>query len=284
MYVGGGLLLIAAAWVWCFKLSVDPERVFWATIERGMTSRGVTIEADQESTGSKVHQVISYSLGADNRSRNYTVYDQGTTRVESEVIALPGQDFSRYLSIKTDEKRKDGGKIDFSKVIGVWAKNDQNSQYFSQAVLGGSLPVGGMVVPIGDVNPEARARLLAQARKDGVYKLDFSKTKKERIDGRLVYTYEAEVQLVGYVTLMKGLAQAVGLHDLDMLDPSTYQGQKPFNIQIVVDARAQQVIAAVSADNKTRQEYSAYGIQLRPELPKQTVAVQEMQKRLADLQ
>lgn len=284
LYVAGGLLLIAAAGLWCFKLSVEPERVFWKTVERGLATGGVTIEADQENGDATVRQVIRYSLGANNLSHSRTVFTQGNTRAVSEMLGTLGADYSRYVSIKTDQKKKDGRSLDLSKIVGVWAKSDQGGQVFSQAVLGGGLPVGGMVVPIGKLDPEARGRLLRKIQDDAAYKVDFSKVKKKRADGRLLYTYEVEIQPVAYVALMKNFAQALGLHDLDSLDPQNYKGQPAFKVELTIDARAQQAVTAVAVENKSRQTYSGYGLPVQAALPAQTISTLELQKRLSDLQ
>lgn len=284
LYVGGGLLLIGAVLVWCFKISADPERAFWATFERGLSARGVTIEASQENAGSSLNQTIRYSLGADNYSQSRTVFDQGKTKVVSEMLGTPTKDYTRYISIKTDQKKKDGGEIDFSGVVGAWAKEDQGGNFFSQSVLGGGLPVGGMVVPIGHVDREARAAIMQQTKQDAVYAIDFSKTKKERVDGRLFYTYEISIQPVGYVAMIKRFSQQLGLHALDQLEPADYKGQQAFKVALTVDVYAQQVVAAQAVEGKNRQTYSGYGISFRPELPAKTITATELQKRLSNLQ
>lgn len=285
LYVGGGLLLIGAALIWCFKLGSDPERVFWATVERGLASQGVTIEAKQENGDTTITQLVRYSLGGDNYSQARSVFDQGKTHVVSEMIGTPTTDYTRYVSIKTDQKRKDGGPINFSKVVGVWSKSEQGGQFFAQAALGGGLPVGGMVVPIGQVDPKTRDALIAQAKQETVYAVDFTKVKKERIGGRLFYTYEVGIQPTSYVALLKRFSQELGLHNLDQLNPSDYKGQPVFKVALTVDVYAQQVVEAQAAqNNKTRQTYSGYGIPVRPTLPTQTISATELQKRLSDLQ
>ena len=284
LYVGGGLLLLGAVFLWCFKIGNDPQRVFWATIDRGLTTRGVTIAADQEEGDTTVKRLIRFSLGANNLSHSRTDFTQGSTRVVSETIGTPTVDYSQYVSIKTEEKKKDGTRINPAKVIGVWSKNDQGGQFFSQSVLGGSLPVGGLVVPIGKLSQKDRAEIVAQARKDGVYKTDFSKVKKERKSGRLLYTYEVSVQPVGYVALIKHFSQSAGLHALDQVVPADYKTQQAFKVKITVDVYARQVIEVAALDAKSRQKYLDYGLPVQVAVPTQTISSIEMQKRLADLQ
>jgi hypothetical protein len=285
LYGAGIVLLAAAAWIWCFKVSIAPERVFWTTINRGLTAHGITIQAEQDSNGTHVKQTIRSSLGGDNLSQTITTLSQAGTKVTNETLGTPDADYTRYRSFKTDQKRADGGKLNFSKVLNVWAKGQQGSaQFFQQAVFGASLPIGGMGVPIGHLSPENRSKLVKQVRDDVVYQVDFKKVKKAHVHGRLQYTYTASVQTVAYVAMMKQFSQSIGLHGLDQLDPADYKGQKPFTLQITVDARAQQVVSIFSPDSKAKQTYLNYDVPVRVEVPKKTISSAELQKRLSNLQ
>jgi hypothetical protein len=286
LYVGGAVLLVVAVWLWCFKISVDPERTFWATIEHGLANRGVTIQSEQESGGARAKQTIQFSLGAENLSHARTsVNTQPGTTVVSETIGTPTVDYTRYLDIQTDQKKRDGGKMDFSKVLNIWSKGAEGSaQLFTQAVFGSTLPVGGMGVPLGNLSAEARDRLMRQIRDDVVYQIDFSKVKKERLNGRLVYTYDASLQPVAYVAMVKSFAQSIGLHGLDEINPADYKGQQPFKLKITVDVRARQVVTIAANEGPAKQTYSGYDVPVQTDLPKETISSAELQKRLADLQ
>jgi len=285
LYVGGALLVVAALVFWCIKMSTDPERVFWQTIERGLATRGVTVHSEQTSSGTNANQTIRYSLGAANLSHSVTTLSQEGTTVKNEMIGTSTVDYTRYVDIKTDQKKADGSPIDPSKLLGVWAKGQVGSnQFFSQAVFGASLPVGGMGVPLANLQADARAKLVKQIRNDATYTADFSKTKKERVNGRLQYTYEVEVQPVAYVAMMKQFSSDVGLHGLDQVDPANYKGQKPFKLFITVDARAHQVTRITAPDTGGEQTYSSYDVPVQADLPKNAITGAELQKLLSDLQ
>ncbi|HEY5805791.1 MAG TPA: hypothetical protein VIS56_00205 [Candidatus Saccharimonadales bacterium] len=279
LYAGGILLLAAGALLWCFKVSMSPERVFWKTIERSLATSGVTVQAEQNSDGTESREMVQYSLGGTNRSHSLTTMSQQGTTIVNETIGTPTADYVRYKSINTNQKKADGSLIDFSKAVGVWAKGTEGSgQFFSQAALG----VTGVL--IAGVPSEARAGLVQQVRDDFVYRIDFSKTKKERIDGRLVYTYEASVQPFAYAKLLKQFAKVVGLQGLEQLDPEEYKGQKPLNLLISVDARAHQVASLSAPGSASKQTFSAHDIPVRVELPEQTITGAELQKRINSLQ
>lgn len=285
LYVGGAVLLIAAVWLWCFKISVTPERVFWSTIERGLVSRGVTVEGTQTSGNATAKQIIRYSLGADNVSHSMTVLNQAGTKVVNEMLGTPTVDYTRYVDIKTNQKKRDGTPMDFSQILGVWAKGQNNAgQFFSQALFGSSLPVGGVAVPIANLPKHARAELMRQIRNDIVYQVNFAKVKKERKDGRLLYSYDVDIQPVAYVALVKRLAQLVGLHNLDEVDPASYRGQKAFKLKVTVDAHARHVVAIASRDGDQRQTYSGYDVPVQVSMPEDAISGAELQKRLSNLQ
>jgi len=285
LYVAGGLLLIAGVVVWCCKINMNPERVFWKTIERGLASQGVTINTEQTGEGVVAKQTIQFSLGASSLTHSLTTLTQTGTTVKNEMIGTPTTDYSRYLSVTTDQKKADGSPIDFSKVINVWAKGEEGTgQVFTQALFGGSLPIGGMGVPIGKVPPEARSGLMQQIRDDNVYDVTFGDVKKERVHGRLQYTYNVSVHPVGYVALMKRFAQEIGLHGLDQLDPKQYEGQAGFKLQVTVDARAQQIVRISAPGTGGSQTYSGYDIPVQVRPPEKAISGGELQQLLSELQ
>jgi hypothetical protein len=284
LYAGGALLLLVAIMVWCVKLRTDPERVFWGTIQRSLSTQAVTIQAKQSNQGVSTDQTIRYSLGANNMSHSLTTLTQGQTTVVNEMVATPTADYTRYVHIKTDQKKANGSPIDFSKVLGVWAKSQATNQFFTQAVFGATLPVGGMGVPMANLQPEVRNLLIKQIRDDRVYQISFDQTKKKRVDGRMQYTYEATIKPVTYVKLVKQFSSDLGLHGLDQIDPSNYKNQKPFKLLITVDVRTRQVVAITSAESHAQQTYTNYGVPVQIELPKKSISGTELQQLLSNLQ
>ena len=284
IYAVGGVLLVGAACLWCVKVSMNPERVFWNTIAQGLATPGVTIKAEQTTSGRTLQQIVQYSLGGSNMSHLLATLRQGDTIIRNEMIGTPKADYTRYLSIKTDQKKADGGAIDFSSVLGVWARSDTSTQLFSQSVLGTALPLGGMGVPIGNLNPKARADLVRQIRDDKAYAVSFGSVAKKHTNGRTIYTYDVRIEPAAYVALMKRFAQSVGLHDLDQLDPAQYRGQEPVSLKLDIDARAKQVVALTLPDVGYTQTYSGYGLSVQQALPKHTVTGSRLQELLTNLQ
>ncbi|HSX29363.1 MAG TPA: hypothetical protein VLE73_02265 [Candidatus Saccharimonadales bacterium] len=282
LYVVGVLLLLVTACLWAYKQAIDPERVFWNAIDRGMRTTGVTIKAEQNNGGSTMKQTLQYSLGADNRSYARTTLTQPGTIVVNEMIGTPTTDYTRYASITTDQKGKDGHKLDFSKILGVWAKSSQR-QLFSQAALGTGLPLGGMVVPVASLSPDLRDNLMRQIREQEVYSTDFSKVTKQHANGRLQYAYDVKIKPMAYARLMKSFAQGIGLHDLDQLDPNRFNTQQDLRVRLTVDVVSHHVVtAALPAGNYT-QTYHSYDVPVGVQLPSNTISFDELQNRLRKL-
>lgn len=284
--IGGGLiLLLAAGAVWWCKLSVAPERVFWGTIAQSFATSGVTMSTTNEQGQATIEQHLQYSLGAQNRAFANTTLTQDGAVVKTETIGSIGADYTRYSHIQTERTSAEGGPLDLSNVLNVWAKTEQpagSSQLLSQTVFGMTMPLGSIPVPIGNLTPEQREKLITQIKNENVYQISFKDVKKEKKNGRLYYTYEVKMQLIPYVHLIKEFAKSIGLHDLDQVDPNEYQGE-PMTIQMTVDARAKHITEVYIPDMDFRQAFSAYDVPVSMDVPKDSVPAEELQRRLQEL-
>lgn len=285
LYLFGALLLVVAGALWWTKTSINPERVFWGTIDQSLATSAVTIQADQKSNGTSVHQTVQYSMGAKNMTHSLTKLSQGNTVVQNELIGTPTTDYTRYVSVKTDQKNANGKDLNFSNIIGVWAKGQAGqNQLFSQGVLGIGLPLGGVAVPIGNLQPTQRHKLIKEIKNNVVYQTDYSKAKKQTVNGRLQYVYSVDVQPVAYATLMQHFAQLVGMHDLDSLNPNTFQGQQSLKMKLTVDVRSRHLVAVEMESNGDKQTYAAYDVPVTITEPAKAISTTELQNRLSHLQ
>lgn len=284
LYTVGILLLLMTGWLWWNRINTNPERVFWGMMEQSLATSGVTIQAERTNEEMQVRQTLKYSLGAANASHVITNIMQPGTVVTNEAIGTPTADYTRYTGIQTSQKAADGRDLDFSKVIGVWSKSDDGrNQLFSQSILGTALPLGGMVVPIGDLAPAKRDSLMRSILNDNAYQVAFDNVKKERQNGRLVYVYDVAIQAVAYAGIMKAFAASVGLHDLDQLDPNQYQGQPALKLQFSVDVRSRHLVKVALPDVGYQQSYGAYDVPVQIEVPKESISSAELQQRLSEL-
>lgn len=259
-------------------------------LEQSLSTSGVSMSSmmkeGAEGGEATLEQNIQYSLGAQNQAWSQTTLRQGGAVVSTEIIGTLSADYNRYSHITTERTSMTGGPLDVSSIVGVWAKTenqDNSSQLISQAILGLSLPLGGIPVPIGSLAPEQRANLLEQIRNEGVYESDFSSVKREKINGRLHYVYEVKIQSIPYVHMIQEFSKQIGIDDLKNLDPNAYQGP-PLTVQLTVDARSRQLVEVYLPDTDFRQKFSAYGVPVAVNLPEQTVSREELQGRLNQLQ
>jgi hypothetical protein len=80
---------------------------------------------------------------------------------------------------------------------------------------------------------------------------------------------------------MQHFAQAVGLHELDDLDPAAFKGQPALQLRLTVDARSRHLVAAEAANGSGRQTYSSYDVPVQVALPEKPITIQQLQQRLA---
>jgi hypothetical protein len=292
LYVAGVVLLLLSGYLWWTKVYLSPNRVFWGTVSNSLSTTGVTIETNQTAQQSQLKQVVQMELGDTNRAHSLTTLKQGKTEVKTEIIGTKDADYTRYRSIKTDQKNAQGKPLDVSKVENVWSKSDETQQtdtqaaghqLFAQAVLGIGLPVGSIPVPIGKVTPAQRENLLKDIKGQNVYEFDAKKVSKTSKDGHKYYTYDLKIQTILYVRLMKEFAKDLGMHELDNVDPNTYQTAEPLKVKLTVDAVSRQ-ITSVETGQGFKQTYSGYGLPLKVSIPKNPIAAEELQKRLTQLQ
>lgn len=283
---GGAAFLLVAGGLWWCKLSVTPERVFWGMLEQSLQTSGVTMSStSQQGSDASLEQDAQYSLGPESRSLTRTTLRQGGAVVVTEVLGTPGADYTRYAHIQTDRTATDGGPMDLSKVLNVWAKSENpagTSPVLSQSVLALSLPLGSMPVPIGQLSSEQRQKLLNQIRNEGVYEISFTNVKKEVKNGRLHYIYDVKLQTIPFVHLVKEFSQQLGLHDLDELDPNQFQSE-PLSIQLTVDARAKRLVEVFLPDTNSRQQFTSYDVPVAQRVPTDSIPAEELQIRLNEL-
>jgi hypothetical protein len=288
VYVVAAVLLVGAGALWWFKVSTDPHRVFHNMLAQSLRTSAVTVQANQENNGTKVHQTLQFSLAGNNRSHGLTTISQGNTTVVDELIGTKTADYTRYVSVHTDQKGKNGKPLDFSKVLGVWAKNGGTSstgsgQLLSQAVLGTGMPMGGVAVPMGNFNASQTTKLMQVMENGVVYKVDYTHVKHHYVRGRLQYTYNVDVEPVAYANMMQRFGQALGLHDFDQLNPASFQGRPPLKMRITVDVHSSHVVSVVLSDGNYTQTYSSYDVPVTVPVPGKTVSVTELQQRLSKI-
>lgn len=269
--------LVATSILWWQVVYKSPENVFNGMIKNNFATAGYTRQVESKDNGLDANELAQIQTGGENIVRTKTTLVQGDDTVTTDAISTTSQEFVRYTNIETSRKNAEGKKLDFSKALNVWAKNDTGaaSQSFTQMLLG--------VMPMGNVSPETRKQLLDFMDKHTVFSVNYDSVKKEKVDGRLVYTYEVQLLPQTYVEMLKIYGEGVGLGDqVTQLDPASYAEAQPTDLTVSVDVLSRQVTALHTPGNTTRKEtYNGYGIVKDISLPQNTIPAAELQKRLS---
>ncbi len=279
--IGGGmLLLLLCGWLWWHYSYLNPQTVFWDTVNNNLIISGVTKRTVTQDNSGKLDQYDQIGLGAQNMVKSIaTVTQNGENNQKSTVVTqtvgTPSANFARYTKIDTTQKTVNNTTLDFSKVINQWSKEDLNGNAegtFANAIFD--------VVPFAHLNAAQREQVVNDAKSGKVYDVDFDNVEKDRKDGRLFYAYSVAITPDKYINLLKQVDGMMGLNQLKNLDPSQYQGGAPIQVKIIIDAKAHQLASVIYVDNQRQETYSAWGAQFDTSLPDKTIGKTDLQTKL----
>ncbi len=282
-WIGGALLFVLAGYLWWNYASVNPERVFWGTVSNNLVISGVTKETVTNEANGSLNQVQQISLGAQNAATSITTVEQkavdaSSTKVVTETVATPQADFSRYISIETSQKTTTSQAFDFGAALNIWSKQDlaqEGNGAFTEALYG--------LLPLAFIQGNERHAIVSDMQKNKVYDVQYDSLKKRRENGRLIYDYTVAIDAEQYVKVLKQVDAAMGINQLESVDPSQYSGGAPIEVQISIDAHAQQVVSITYPDGARVEKYSAYGVSRPYTLPENAITREELQTKLNDI-
>jgi hypothetical protein len=290
--VGGAVVVVLLAALWWWQVYLSPTKVFWGMVDSSLATKSVVLETSQSNGQDSIKETVHMDLGTANRVHSLTELQQGTTKVKTEIVGTRDADYTRYIQVHSDKKNADGKPADVSHVLHVWSKSDgqqqtqtqaSGHQSFSQAVLGVGLPLGSIPVPIGGLDADQQKALGTKIRQENVYEPSLGSVKKSFKNGHLQYTFDVKVQTIPYVRMMQLFAKDIGLHELDGVDPNTYQSTQPISMKLVVDAASRQLVRVDTGDQGYNQTYTGYGLPVQVTPPASFISAAELQKRLAEL-
>jgi len=290
--VGGFVVIVLLVALWWWQVYLSPSKVFWGMIDSSLTAKSVVLETSQSNGKDSIKETVHMDLGMANRVHSFTELQQGMTKVKTEIVGTRDADYTRYVQVNSDKKNAAGKPADVSHVLNVWSKSDDQQQTqtqasghqsFSQAVLGVGLPLGSIPVPIGSLDAGQQKILSTKIRQENVYEPSLGSVKKSFKNGHLRYTFDVKIQTIPYVRMMQLFAKDVGLHELDGVDPNTYQSAQPMSVKLVVDAASRQLVRVNTGDEGYNQTYTAYGLPVQITPPTSFISAAELQKRLAEL-
>jgi hypothetical protein len=274
-----GIVLVV---LWWTQGTNNPEQVFWGAVANNLSTSGVTVETPQTTGGQTLVQI---GFGQHPAIRSLTTLTDGASTVRTENLDTATGTYTEYASIESNTKNKSGKRVNFSSIIGVWALTGKTSpaegdtpQTFGQALLGLALPGS---LPFGDLTQSQRSQLMQDMQIAQVYDVAFPAAKKEMLNGRMVYVYKVSAQPLLYVQFLKNYAAAMGLHQLDQVNPNSYGGQPALSTTWTIDAHSEQIVRVTY--NGQSESYSAYGMPVTTTVPKAPLSGTALQQRLTNL-
>lgn len=281
------VVLLVSGWAWWHYVRSNPERTFHAAVENNFRTQGVSRFVSQKGEGQSLEQNVQLSLGVERAAHGYTTIKQeafdSSASVKTETISLPSAEYVRYKQIETSQKNDKGQKLDFSSLIDIWGKStfegtQGTGEVYSESILG--------VVPTGNLSATDRAALMELINKENVYQFDSDKVERTKENGRPVYVYQVTVSPEAYIKMLKQFAKAMGMKQLDDLDPANYRNAQALEFKVRVDVWSQQLAGVIYGEGQSverTERMTSYGVFRGVDIPENTIPVQELQTKLQNI-
>ncbi len=272
-----GLVVLVIAIFGIAESNDSPQKVFWTAVQNSMNTNGLTITSTSTASGAEEKVVSQIDFGQHPTTRVLTELSSDGAKALTETLTTPAAQYTRYDSI---HKLKNGKLENFSKVIGLWAKVGSYSgnsipPTYADILLDQLLPL-----PIGNLTTSQRANLFEQMQNGQIYTVNFGSTKRTTYHGRSAYVYSVGIQPVLYLQLIKNYAPDLEIHQLDQLDPNTYDGQANVAASWTVDAKSKQLVKIDYGGGRV-ETYSGWGIPITMPVPTKTVTAADLESRLS---
>lgn len=269
---------------WWAHARSNPTQVFDDMLSNNLSTGSVTRLVSQQGQGLMINQYTQLNLGATPTARALTIFKEKGGTLATEEISDRTHDFVRYQQIKAAAVSKSGRPLDFSSVLGKWAKlqpgdsmsTTLTSGLFDQALTG--------VLPIGNLSAAQRGPLLSYIHQSQVFSYDPQQVVHTTLDGRKVYRYMVQVKPAAYITLMQQFEKLVGVTAYANVDPASFSKATSITLTIDVDARSHQLAQIYQTTGGRIERYEGFGLHEAVKLPKATITTTELTQRLAAVQ
>lgn len=255
------LIGLIGGYLWFSRMYMTNERRFWLAINNSMSTQSVTRTLSNGGTGNKVIQDQQFFFSPQVASRSHVFFTQKSatvdTTVETEGVAFPDSQYSRYTSFNTNQLKDDGTEPSLDDVLGKWegtvveeaeletAKQSYVSELVTLAVF-------------GNFDANYRNEVINRFRSTDTYKITENGIVEDVIDGRNVIIVPVSVGLRGFATELQNAFKKAGYGEFAPLAPENYQEGNRINAQFVIDKKNNSIIA-IQYGNRD-ENYSGYGI------------------------
>ena len=276
LILGGGVVL------WWQFIFTDTEKTFEGMLHQTLKTTSVTRDISQEAGTQTLDQVNRLQFGQDTAIVGRTTITQtgaNAATVVTEEIGTPELDYVRYTKIETQQRDTEPA-LNFDEVLGIWGVSEASpgqaqaaGESFSEAVLG--------VIPFANLPGGERRELVEFALDNNVYELDKLGITKERENGRPVYTYPVILQPEAYVGYLQRVAAAMGITQLENINPADFRGVAPIRFTVRVDMLSRQPIEIQFSNQADRQELLRdFGVIQPVNIPEDPIPAIELQQRI----
>lgn len=255
-------------------------------LETSLATKSYVVETEQAAQGYTFKQLVHVDTGRSVAHSLLNITQQGN-HVKTEALGTPTTDYSRFLSIAPTTQ-----SMQTAKVLNVWSSNEltpqtdtapSGQQLYVQSTLGIGLPIGSVPVPIVDFNERDRRELLRRITNERIFIPNVAGVRKERKNGRQVYTYDVQVQAIPYIRLMQVVAKQLGVSSLDSVDPNTYGNSQNVRVKMSIDVLSRRLVSVDSGQGFS-QRYTAYDVPVKTEIPRNAIPATEFQRRLQEVE
>lgn len=269
---------------WWAHARNNPTQVFNDMLRNNLSTSSVTRLVSQQGQGLTITQYTQLNLGSTPTAHALTIFKEKGGTLATEEISNRDSDFVRYQQIKATALNKSGRPLDFSSVLGQWAKlqpgdsmsTTLTSGLFDQALTG--------VLPIGNLSAAQRDPLLTYIHQNQVFSYDPQQVVRTTLDGRKVYSYTVQVKPAAYVTLMQRFEKLVGVTAYVNVNPASFSKANSITLTIDVDASSHQLARIYQTTGGRIERYEGFGLHEAIKLPKATITTTELTERLAAIQ
>ena len=283
--LGAAILLVCAAIAWYLFAWHTPQHAFEDMLANNLSTTSVLRQAVASNANQGVEQDVRLQMGSTNAADWLVEVKQAGSSVTTESIGTPSTGYVRYVDIQTSQTTKDKKRYDFSSVLGKWGKSDGRTDQSLDSLFSQTLfdITNAPTLPIGNLPSSARENILQYIRDEKIFTPDYSKVKREQLNGRSVYTYPVAVQLGAYARMMQAFAHDLGFSNLDSIDPSQYSTIPPITIQVSVDQASHLLARVVYSGSGFSQTYHDWGLIQPIVLPTTNLTTTQLQDRINKL-
>jgi hypothetical protein len=266
------IILAIGVLSWYNNVYANTERVFWDMVENNLATNSITKEINQGSGNSSADEFSQLSFTPNPLVRDVKKVTgnsgQSTVHITVESIGTPKDTYQHYLLIQQPGKSQEK----FRSVYPLWLRNGGNAQsdttLFNQKLLDSGILFGSLPL-------KQRSQTIDYLR--SAYSVNFDSAKKEKINGRRVFTYSAKLKLRNYFTAVHYYAKSMNLPTADQIKPENYKASDQFSLTISVDVLSRQINNIIYPSTGTTEQYSGYGIMANFSPPKSTASYQKLQ-------